>query len=1048
MKKTFISTFIALSAFIMPAASWAQTTSSTTEDSRTSYQTVVGRIAFKSISDDQRYRIPSIVRLDENHVVAFADRRPNGNKDMGTNCTNYIVYKLGTKTTTDGKDVWNFGDEQTILAHTTYKDQNNTTQNNAASDAATVYDKEHKVILVISTGGNIAYGSGKTQMVRRYIKYDDTNHTLSPVEEDKWYDGTTECAKEFSSSIYGLFSNNAGKDQVTSAFFTSGEICQSRIVKTNGYYRLYAALCTRPNGTKVIYSDDLGKTWNVLVDAKNCPAPKGDESKIAELPDGRLLLSTRMYNKNANNQAVHVHGRYMNVFTYKDGSTTEGYWSQPASTDNTVKGWDKNGNPNKWSDDPSTTWLLGAGAVNGAVAFVPAKSKDGSKQVYIALQSMPARINTSSATDPGTDNLTIFWKVFEKPDDYLHVGYNGESNTVDDKTSIKIFDPKLMAVQGDPETFRYGWKKFSLNNASSTQYAFNCETRYSAMVQNGVDGVDLLSEEYRSNDCNDIVYRQLSLSQITKNAYTYVPETEEVRKAYVNTGSSANEAPLPGNVYTVKVRWSVTENGTTTVTEKYLSSNNLKKFYDNETMANLSFDTKKDDDEVDESYLWTLQCDPDAYTSGSNGIQQPFFYMSSLSGVGYLGRTKGWYWSGKTPGWKDDTGTNLTPKMGKELKILEIHKEWMEPDQAYAQTDKPMEQVVKGNTLVIQRGDNGSRGALAFALETGESNWLGYSTSNASYKNNDIIAGNENNSTNKTHMGKYSHLHWSTDIIFTRVTLSDKVSADAPYGTFANPTYPMAPSKEIYLVRSNNGTAKAYKKFETGETIDDYNYYGTIRLPYAVTVPLDVKVYTVSKGQLLEKGVYDKRLNMTELVLNDRVLPRETPVVLCKENTEGENAALTQQITLTPTAAQKPQSTGFNGTLGEMWFYDQSNNKDTYSSATGDASNNFYYVFGKKNGRVAFYALGRSTKEDSKGKYVIPANKAYFVLPKASGAKAAPSLDFGFEGMEVVTGINGVKASQSQNETKVYSLDGQYLGNDFNRLPKGIYIVNGEKVVK
>lgn len=1046
MKKSFILSVIALSAFLMPAASWAQTT--TTEESRTEHQTVVGRIAFKSISNDQRYRIPSIVRLDENHVVAFADRRPGGNVDMGPNCKNYIVYKLGTKTTTDGKDVWNFGDEQTILAYS----QNSDGSNNAASDAATVYDKEHKTILVISTSGNIAYGSGKTQMVRRYIKYDATNNTLTPVTEGKWYDDQTDCAKEFSNDIYGLFtgSNNA-KDQVTSAFFTSGEICQSRIVKTGDFYRLYAALCTRPNGTKVIYSDDLGKTWNVLVDAKNCPAPKGDESKIAELPDGRLLLSTRMYNKNSSGTAIQVHGRYMNVFTYKDGSTTEGYWSQPASTDNTVKGWDKNDNPNKWSDDPSTTWLLGAGAVNGAVAFVPAKSKDGSKQVYIALQSMPARINTSSASDPGTDNLTIFWKVFEKPDDYLHVGYNGESNTTDSKSAITTFDPKLMAVQGDPETFRYGWQKFSLNNATSKQYGHDCETRYSAMVQNGVDGVDLLSEEYRSYDCNDIVYRQLSLSQITKNAYTYFPETSAIRTAYLNTETSSNEPPLPGNVYTVKVRWSVTaEDGTTTVTEKYLSSNNLKYFYDNETIANFSLEAKQPTDKVEEGFLWTLQCDPDAYTKGSNGVYQPFFYMSALSGVGYLGRTKGWNWT--THGWANNAGANLSPKMNNELKILEIHPEWMEPSKPYAQTDKPMEKVVEGNTLVIQTQDNGSRGALAFALETGENNWLGYSTSNAFYQNDDIINSNESDRANNEHLGKNTHLHWSTDIIFTRVTQSDNASKDAPYGTFAKPTYTTSPSKEIYLVRSNNGTAKAYKKEdETGETIDDYNYYGTIRLPYAVTIPENIEVYTVD-GQLLEKGVYDKRLNLKKLDLGqDRVLPRETPVLLCQVNSEGENAKdIVKKITLTPTAAQKPKSTGFNGTLGEMWFYDDTTKKDTYNSTTGDASGNFYYILGKKNGRVAFYALGPSTKnDDSNGKYVVPANKAYFVLPKSSvGAKAAPSLDFGFEGMEVVTGINGVKASQSAQETKVYSIGGQYLGKDLNSLPNGIYIVNGEKVVK
>lgn len=1029
MKKSFILSVFALSAFLMPSTAWAQSSSTTTENSRTLNQTVTGRIAFKSVDEQNgQYRIPSIVRLDENHVVAFADRRPTS-KDMGPDCKNFIVYKLGTKTT-DG--TWNFGDEQTILAYST---------NNAASDAATVYDKEHKTILVISTGGNIAYGSEKTQMVRRYLKYDDTNHTLTPVDEGKWYDGSPECPKEFSSSIYSLFSGT-GKDQVKSAFFTSGEICQSRIVKKNGYYRLYAALCTRPNGTKVIYSDDLGKTWIALADAKYCPAPKGDESKIAELPDGRLLLSTRMYNKDASGKAIHVHGRYMNVFSYSDDKYTAGYWSQPASTDNTLK-WRDNGT-SYLSADQSTTWLLGAGAVNGAVAFVPAQTKDGSKKVYVALQSMPARINIDNAGDPGTDNLTIFWKVFEKPDDYLHVGYNGESNTVDSKATITTFDPKLMAVQGDPECFRYGWNKFTLNDA--TTYGNPYETRYSAMVDNGVDGVDLLSEEYRVNNYfNDIVYRQLTLSQITGGAYIYVPETTESREAYVNTGTSSNEVPLPGNVYTVKVRWNVDGK----VTEKYLSAKNLTQFYDNETIANFSLEQKQPSDKVEEGYLWTLQCDPDAYTSGSNGIQQPFFYMSALSGVGYLGRTKGWNWTEHY--WAENAGANLSPKMNNEMKIIEIHKEWMEPSKKYAQTTNPMEKVVAGNTLVIQTKDNGSRGALAFALETGENNWLGYSTSNASYLNDGTISSNESNSANKEHLGKNSHLHWSTDIIFTRVTLSDNASKDAPYGTFANPTYPTSPSKQIYLVRSNNGMAKAYKKYETGETIDDYNYYGTIRLPYAVTIPENIEVYTVD-GQLLEKGVYDKRLNLKKLDLGqDRVLPRETPVLLCQVNSEGENAKdIVKKITLTPTAAQKPKSTGFNGTLGEMWFYDQSNNKDTYSSATGDASNNFYYVLGKKNGRVAFYALGPSTAESSKGKYVVPANKAYFVLPasKTGSAKAAPSLDFGFEGMEVVTGLHGVKASKSAQETKVYSIGGQYLGKDLNSLPNGIYIVNGEKVAK
>lgn len=36
---------------------------------------------------------------------------------------------------------------------------------------------------------------------------------------------------------------------------------------------------------------------------------------------------------------------------------------------------------------------------------------------------------------------------------------------------------------------------------------------------------------------------------------------------------------------------------------------------------------------------------------------------------------------------------------------------------------------------------------------------------------------------------------------------------------------------------------------------------------------------------------------------------------------------------------------------------------------------------------------------------------------------------------------------QSGNE-KVYNMSGQYVGDDLEVLPKGMYIVNGKKVVK
>lgn len=45
------------------------------------------------------------------------------------------------------------------------------------------------------------------------------------------------------------------------------------------------------------------------------------------------------------------------------------------------------------------------------------------------------------------------------------------------------------------------------------------------------------------------------------------------------------------------------------------------------------------------------------------------------------------------------------------------------------------------------------------------------------------------------------------------------------------------------------------------------------------------------------------------------------------------------------------------------------------------------------------------------------------------------------------TGINNILATEKVQDNKVYSISGQYVGNTTNGLQKGIYIVNGKKIV-
>ena len=66
--------------------------------------------------------------------------------------------------------------------------------------------------------------------------------------------------------------------------------------------------------------------------------------------------------------------------------------------------------------------------------------------------------------------------------------------------------------------------------------------------------------------------------------------------------------------------------------------------------------------------------------------------------------------------------------------------------------------------------------------------------------------------------------------------------------------------------------------------------------------------------------------------------------------------------------------------------------------------------------------------------------RAYFVFPTSA---AAAKLNFDGE----TTGINSIETEATVNG-KVYNLNGQYVGNSLNGLKKGIYVVNGKKVIK
>jgi hypothetical protein len=99
----------------------------------------------------------------------------------------------------------------------------------------------------------------------------------------------------------------------------------------------------------------------------------------------------------------------------------------------------------------------------------------------------------------------------------------------------------------------------------------------------------------------------------------------------------------------------------------------------------------------------------------------------------------------------------------------------------------------------------------------------------------------------------------------------------------------------------------------------------------------------------------------------------------------------------------------------------------------------FYFGWVQASNEYNFY---RVTKKEVN----IPSYRCYFRIEGApTGAKLMLMDSFG----EVITGIDGVEADDLVRTTgRIYNLNGQQVGNDLEALPRGVYIVNGKKVMK
>lgn len=103
----------------------------------------------------------------------------------------------------------------------------------------------------------------------------------------------------------------------------------------------------------------------------------------------------------------------------------------------------------------------------------------------------------------------------------------------------------------------------------------------------------------------------------------------------------------------------------------------------------------------------------------------------------------------------------------------------------------------------------------------------------------------------------------------------------------------------------------------------------------------------------------------------------------------------------------------------------------------------------KYEGRARFLnAKAKLVRPKSNGK-ILP-TRCFFLYPEGTTTESAKNVSFTFDN-DTPTGINAVDIDEEdiqKVDNRIFSITGQYLGTDFSRLPKGLYIVNGKKVMK
>ena len=305
--------------------------------------------------DPKCYRIPAIATTGSGRIVAVSDYR-HSLDDIGRDVhkTGSMRIDLVARTSDDNGATWSA--TQTIAQG---DDNKAGTYERAYGDAAMAAYGSN--ILVMAAAGDVVYPRGTASNPNRMARIYSTDN------------GATWQIEEMTHKIYA--GSNGLIPEGVSAFFGSGKLAVDPDYNGSGKARVYGAVLIknslRTTNNYVLYTDDLGATWNILGGSQE-PIAQADEPKVEILPNGQILLSARRQG-----------GRTFNVFTYSNKSTNSGAWS--TSVDGCENG--------------------GQNGTNGEIFCIDARRADHTP-VKLLLQSQPK----AGKSHYDRNDVTIWYK--------------------------------------------------------------------------------------------------------------------------------------------------------------------------------------------------------------------------------------------------------------------------------------------------------------------------------------------------------------------------------------------------------------------------------------------------------------------------------------------------------------------------------------------------------------------------------------------------------------------------------------------------------------